>query len=119
MSQLKGKHFKQQEPLTFIRHYTKVFKQYYQVRQAHKSGLPLLYFIQGNEEFEEKMFDKALQSCELSIEHCQGVKNEPHLLKVEFLKSKLYAELGQRLEESKAIKKCQHYANLLTATTGD
>jgi hypothetical protein len=85
----------------------------------HKNGLHMLYLIQANEEFDEKLFNDALKSCDLSIKHCSGVKNQAHLLKVEYLKCNVHNALSNNREELESIKRCLFFINSLMATTSE
>jgi hypothetical protein len=89
-----------QESLAFIRNYVNFFAEAYKREQVHKNNLHLLYLIQANEEFDEKLYADALKSCELSIKHCSSVKNQAHLLKVEYLKCSIHNALGNNREEA-------------------
>jgi hypothetical protein len=77
----------------------------------------LLYLIQANEEFDEKLYADSLKSCELSIKHCSSVKNQAHLLKVEYLKCNLHNALGNNREEVEAIKRSLFFINTIIANT--
>lgn len=39
------------------------------------------------------MYKEGLQSCDLSLKYCKGAKAHPHLLKVHYLKTRIYASL--------------------------
>jgi hypothetical protein len=63
------------------------------------------------------MYLDALKSCESSLKHCGSVKNQAHLLKVEYLKCNIHSALGNYREEAESIRRSLFFINTLMAST--